>query len=81
MRGYSGDPDFLPTGYVAKTQVPTFIVGFDSGGGAGWSAGGNGCKERAIEADKLYREGTKIDATVEIDTLTASPPAVSRPVN
>ncbi len=78
-KGYAQDPEFLPMGYLINQQAPTFIIGFETGGGMAWSAGGGGYKERPIAAGRLYREGTKIDAVVFIDMLTASPSALPRP--
>ncbi len=73
-RGYPGDPDFMPMGALLSAQTPTFIIGFDSPGGTSWRAGPGSCGPLRIDAGKLFKDDTKIDAVVRLDGLTASPP-------
>jgi len=74
----STDPYFmsyLPMGQVVTSQMPTFTIGVRTGGGEYWTAGTGGGKARSVEAGNLFVMGTKIDATIRIERLTASPPA------
>ena len=75
-KGYPGDPAFVPMGALLGEQMPVFYVGFESPGGTSWRAGSQGCNVKTIAAGKLFRETSRIDAVVKLDSLTASPPAV-----
>ena len=74
----SKDPYFmsyLPMGLIVTSQMPTYTIAFDSAGGEQWALGQGGGKARPLDAGNLFVTGTKVDALVHFDKLTASPPA------
>ena len=75
LKGNARDPEYLPTGYLVAQQLPTFTIAIETGPGSSWNQTAGGCGASAIAAQKLYSDGTKTDAVVRLQTVTASPPA------
>lgn len=74
QKGSSRDADYLPMGNVLSAMAPTFIIGVRHGGGEFW-----GMKSRydvyPFKSREFFGEKDRVDATITIPKLTASPSA------
>lgn len=66
---------YRPMGQVIATDVPVFTIGIETGGGKYSATGESGSKVYALQLGSLYVRGVHVDATAQIDRLTASMPA------
>lgn len=60
---------YSPMGQLVSEAMPTFVIGIDTAGGEHW----HGEKTWSVKAEQLVVPGSRTDAIVRIDRLTASP--------
>ena len=76
LKGNARDPEYLPLAFAVERQQPAFVIGFDAGSGSAWVANREGCKAQAYGPRSHYVDGTRLDARLSLEGITASPPAV-----